>query len=101
MTRLGFVVSGWSRRFNQARKESAMSEAVTFSHSSSCQGAGVSELHDVTEPNLLRDMFPYHAVPRIVFDGNVEALDPAPEFLITDTTFRDGQQARPPYTASQ
>jgi len=78
-----------------------MSEVVTGSHSSSRQGVDARELCDVTEPNLLRDMFPYHAVPRIVFDGNVEALDPAPEFLITDTTFRDGQQARPPYTAVQ
>ena len=40
-------------------------------------------------------------MPRIVFDGNVEPLDPAPDFLITDTTFRDGQQARPPYTVGQ
>jgi len=63
--------------------------------------AGLPELQDVTEPNLLREVFPYHAVPRIVFDGEVEPLDPAPEFLITDTTFRDGQQARPPYTAGQ
>ena len=59
------------------------------------------EVQEVAEPNLLRDMFPYHAVPRIIFDGAVEPLDPAPEFLITDTTFRDGQQARPPYTAGQ
>ncbi len=65
------------------------------------QIASSREVQDVTEPNLLRDMFPYHAVPRIVFDGAVEPLDPAPEFLITDTTFRDGQQARPPYTAVQ
>jgi citrate (Re)-synthase len=65
------------------------------------QIAGSREVQDVAEPNLLRDIFPYHAVPRIVFDGAVEPLDPAPEFLITDTTFRDGQQARPPYTAGQ
>jgi citrate (Re)-synthase len=63
--------------------------------------AGSREVRDVTEPNLLRAMFPYHAVPRIVFDGAVEPLDPAPEFLVTDTTFRDGQQARPPYTSGQ
>jgi isopropylmalate/homocitrate/citramalate synthase len=65
------------------------------------QIGGSREVQDVAEANLLRDMFPYHAVPRIVFDGAVEPLDPAPEFLITDTTFRDGQQARPPYTAAQ
>ena len=59
------------------------------------------ELIDVAEPNLLREIFPYNAVPRIVFDGTVEHPDPAPEMFITDTTFRDGQQARPPYTVAQ
>ena len=59
------------------------------------------ELQDVSEPNLLREAFPYDAVPKIIFDGVSEELDPAPEFYITDTTFRDGQQARPPYTVQQ
>jgi isopropylmalate/homocitrate/citramalate synthase len=59
------------------------------------------ELVDVAQPNLLREIFPYNKVPRIVFDGGLEQPDPAPEFFITDTTFRDGQQARPPYTAAQ
>jgi citrate (Re)-synthase len=59
------------------------------------------QLIDVTEPNLIRNIFPYESVPRIVFDGVVENLDPAPDFFITDTTFRDGQQARPPYTVAQ
>lgn len=59
------------------------------------------EVQDRAEPNLLRDMFPYDAVPKVVFDGETEPLDPAPEFFITDTTFRDGQQARPPYTVKQ
>lgn len=59
------------------------------------------ELQDVPEPNLLRDVFPYDTVPKIVFDGVSEECDPAPQFYITDTTFRDGQQARPPYTVQQ
>jgi isopropylmalate/homocitrate/citramalate synthase len=59
------------------------------------------ELVDVAEPNLLREIFPYNAVPRIVFDGVLERPDPAPEMFITDTTFRDGQQARPPYSVAQ
>jgi citrate (Re)-synthase len=59
------------------------------------------DLVEVAEPNLLRDTFPYDAVPKVVFDGTIEQLDPAPDFFITDTTFRDGQQARPPYTVAQ
>jgi len=59
------------------------------------------DVRDTAEPNLLRDMFPYDTVPKVVFDGVTEPLDPAPEFFITDTTFRDGQQARPPYTVKQ
>src|SRR5208283_2085729 len=59
------------------------------------------ELVDVAEANLIREQFPYDAVPRIIFDGEFEQPDPAPDFFITDTTFRDGPQARPPYTAGQ
>lgn len=55
------------------------------------------EVNDIPEPNLLREMFPYTEVPRIVFDGRGVPMEPAEDFFITDTTFRDGQQARPPY----
>ncbi|MDR2352152.1 MAG: histone-lysine N-methyltransferase, partial [Deltaproteobacteria bacterium] len=53
------------------------------------------------QPNLYRDFFPYVAVPRIAFDNIYPTPAPTPEPLITDTTFRDGQQARPPYTVEQ
>jgi len=55
------------------------------------------DVTDVREANLLRDMFPYSEVPRMVFDGKNVPMEPAKDFWITDTTFRDGQQARPPY----
>jgi citrate (Re)-synthase len=59
-------------------------------------------IEPVAEPNLLRSMFSYHEVPRITFDSIPEvALDPAQEVFITCTTFRDGQQARVPYTVQQ
>lgn len=58
-------------------------------------------LVDVTEPNLMREIFPYEEVPRIDFDHKLLPIDPAEDIFITDTTFRDGQQARPPYTAAQ
>jgi isopropylmalate/homocitrate/citramalate synthase len=59
------------------------------------------ELIDIPEPNLQRDIFPYDQVCRIDFDHKLIPIDPSDEFWITDTTFRDGQQARPPYTLDQ
>lgn len=58
-------------------------------------------LIDVKEPELYRRQFPYNSVPRVLFDGVVEPIDPPAEIWITDTTFRDGQQARPPYAPEQ
>ncbi|MEW5766310.1 MAG: histone-lysine N-methyltransferase [bacterium] len=53
------------------------------------------------EPELLRDIFPYYKVPRIPFDYKIIPMEPPEEIWITDTTFRDGQQAQPPYTPDQ
>ncbi len=58
-------------------------------------------LIDVEEPNLMRDIFPYSEIPKTIFDGAVVDVKPAKEIWITDTTFRDGQQARTPYTLEQ
>ncbi len=58
-------------------------------------------VRNVEEPNLMRDVFPYEEAPRIAFDHMILPIDPAEEIFITDTTFRDGQQARPPYTVKQ
>jgi len=58
-------------------------------------------LQDVVEPNLQRDVFPYDEVCRIDFDHKLIPISPAKEIFITDTTFRDGQQARPPFTVKQ
>ncbi len=59
------------------------------------------KLADVEEPDLMRDLFPYEEVCRIAFDNKYLVPQPCREMLITDTTFRDGQQARPPYTVEQ
>lgn len=58
-------------------------------------------LHDVDHPNLMRGVFPYDEIARIDFDYKIVVPCPPEEMLITDTTFRDGQQARPPYTVQQ
>lgn len=58
-------------------------------------------LENRTEPDLMREQFPYVIPPRITFDGVQVPLNPVDEMVITDTTFRDGQQARTPYTVDQ
>ena len=59
------------------------------------------KLKEVDKPNLYKDMFPYSEVSKVVFDHKILPVNQAAEIFITDTTFRDGQQARPPYTAQQ
>jgi len=66
------------------------------------------ELKDVAAPNLLEGIFPYSLPPLITFDGKIHELidgtvvefDPnevkTRDIHITDTTFRDGQQASAP-----
>lgn len=58
-------------------------------------------LIEVEEPELFREIFPYTEVCRIRFDNKIELIDPPQEIYITDTTFRDGQQSRPPFTVKQ
>jgi len=71
-------------------------------------------LIDSTEPNLIEQTFNYDLPPLIRFeptpviehiDGKQVEFDPqslkSRDIHITDTTFRDGQQARPPYTIEQ
>ena len=58
-------------------------------------------LQDPEKPQLYRELFPYTSVCRTSFDEVLLAPRPAEQMRITDTTFRDGQQARPPYTVKQ
>jgi len=59
------------------------------------------QLNDVTEPNVFRNLFPYDEVPKIAFNDRIVPHNMPEEIWITDTTFRDGQQSRAPYTAEQ
>ncbi len=58
-------------------------------------------LQDVEKPNLYRQMFSYGSVPKIAFNRRLVPMNMPREIWITDTTFRDGQQSREPYTAKQ
>ena len=59
------------------------------------------KLVDVGKPNLYREMFPYTEFPTVAFDGERVDYEIPEQIWITDTTFRDGQQARPPYKPEQ
>jgi isopropylmalate/homocitrate/citramalate synthase len=59
------------------------------------------ELIDSEKPNLYRQIFPYTEFPKIIFDQQMVEYNLPDKIWITDTTFRDGQQARPPYTPEQ
>ncbi|MDR2654500.1 MAG: 2-isopropylmalate synthase [Oscillospiraceae bacterium] len=58
-------------------------------------------LQDSDRPYLFRDLFSYEEIPRIAFNNISVPKNMPEEIWITDTTFRDGQQARKPYTVEQ
>src|SRR5438034_1382009 len=59
-------------------------------------------MHPMEEgPNYLREIYPYTQVPLLTFDGHEPPMAMPAQIWITDTTFRDGQQAREPYSVEQ
>jgi isopropylmalate/homocitrate/citramalate synthase len=58
-------------------------------------------LQEKENPELYKELFPYVEPPRVFFDGKYIPPQPPANIYITDTTFRDGQQARTPYTPEQ
>ena len=58
-------------------------------------------LVDVEEPNVFHNLFPYSEIPKIAFNDRVVPHNMPENIWITDTTFRDGQQSRAPYTTDQ
>lgn len=61
----------------------------------------IYQLNDVAEPNIFRNLFPYDEVPKIAFNNRVVPHNMPENIYITDTTFRDGQQSRAPYSTDQ
>lgn len=59
------------------------------------------QLQDVNEPNLYREYFAYTDIPKVSFNFRQSPLGMPENIWITDTTFRDGQQSREPYTVNQ
>ena len=58
-------------------------------------------LQEPEHPEYHDDIFPEGSVPKIAFNHRHVPMIPADEVWITDTTFRDGQQAMPPMTPKQ
>ncbi|NLA69676.1 MAG: 2-isopropylmalate synthase, partial [Clostridiales bacterium] len=58
-------------------------------------------IQDIKEPNLFREIFEYTEVPKVPFNFRNSPLNMPENIYITDTTFRDGQQSREPYTVKQ
>ncbi len=58
-------------------------------------------LQDVREPNLYRDVYPYTQIPKVPFNHRLVPESMPEKIWITDTSFRDGQQSRAPYTPDQ
>jgi hypothetical protein len=59
------------------------------------------ELQDVKEPELFREIFEYDSVPKVTFNNRIAPMNPPDKIWITDSTFRDGQQAMFPFSAEQ
>ncbi|MDR3292693.1 MAG: 2-isopropylmalate synthase [Clostridiales bacterium] len=59
------------------------------------------ELQDVKEPELFREIFEYDTVPKVTFNNRIAPMNPPDKIWITDSTFRDGQQAMFPFSAEQ
>ncbi len=58
-------------------------------------------LQDVFEPNLFRDQFEYTTIPKVAFNHRHVPMHMPDDIWVTDTTFRDGQQSRSPFTVEQ
>ena len=59
------------------------------------------QLQDVDEPKLYRELFEYTSVPKVSFNHRLVPQYMPENIWITDTTFRDGQQACSPFTVEQ
>lgn len=58
-------------------------------------------LVDVKTPNVFRNLFHYDEIPKIAFNDRIVPHHMPDNIWITDTTFRDGQQSRAPYSTEQ
>ncbi len=69
------------------------------------QKSGLLELgfnyYNPEDGNYFRNMYPYNEIPKLVFNQRIVPMNLPEKIYITDTTFRDGQQSRSPYTVDE
>jgi len=59
------------------------------------------DVQDVPEANLFPEIFTFDEIPKIAFNQRLVPMRMPKDIWITDTTFRDGQQSRAPFTPEQ
>lgn len=59
------------------------------------------QLEEVDTPRMFREFYSYEEIPKVAFNNIRVPMFMPEEIWITDTTFRDGQQSREPYTVEQ
>ena len=59
------------------------------------------EVQDIPDPELFREFFEYTEIPKVAFNFRTSPYGMPEQVFITDSTFRDGQQSREPYTTKQ
>jgi len=62
---------------------------------------GEYDVEDSVEPKTYREIFPFTEPPKMAWDGIDIPMEIPEKIWITDTSFRDGQQSRDPYTVEQ
>ena len=65
------------------------------------QSAYRYSLQEREDPNLYRLLYDYESVPKVSFNHRFVPVQMPEKIRITDTTFRDGQQAMNPFTVKQ
>lgn len=103
---INFPASICGRRYERGRRfrsDGCMSQGEFMGNRLlySIKNTPLRPLGNPADPELYRELFPYKRICRIGFDDSIVMPRPADPMFITDTTFRDGQQARPPYTVEQ
>ena len=76
---------------------------VQMTNFNNARKIGMSNLqaNNVQQPNLFKNIFPYSEIPKVVFGSEQLPMFVPVDIWITDTTFRDGQQAMDTYSADQ